>query len=211
MSGQQAQVTDQVRLVIDNRQAAAQPGGLCDNERVLGIGLALARVRAAHGRHEPARCVADRLTRLAEQGQQQRRRRADDIHGPGDFSGEPGHRADRGRDLGLVVSDLHRQQLPAAGVNHADPVMPLADVDPRPGLLQCSWHAHAPFSRSGVGEPAEHPADTSVTSDRAQISISSQGAPGRAGRTFPVSVQNARRPQPHPALPGPRSVLRKAT
>jgi IS30 family transposase len=37
-----------------------------------------------------------------------------------------------------------------------------------------------------MAAPVEHPADSSVTSDRAHISISSQGA-RRVGRTFPVS------------------------
>jgi IS30 family transposase len=44
------------------------------------------------------------------------------------------------------------------------------------------------------------PTDTSVTSDQAQISISSPGRPKRTGRTFPISDQDARRSQPHPVL-----------
>lgn len=202
VGGQQAQVADQVTLVADNWQVAPDPCGLGDHKGVLGICLALSGIGAAHGRDQPPGCITRVLAGLAEHGQQQGRWRPDDVNGPGDLCGKPGHRADHSRDPGLVIGDPGRQQLPAVPVNHADPVMPLADVNPCPGLVRCSWHAHAPFLRSGVDEPVEHPADTSVTSDRAQISISSQGAPGRAGRTFPVSDRTARRPQPHPALPG---------
>ena len=47
----------------------------------------------------------------------------------------------------------------------------------------------------------EHPADASVTSDRAQISISSQGTP-ESRADIPSKRHHARRPKPHPTFPG---------
>ena len=52
-----------------------------------------------------------------------------------------------------------------------------------------------------MAAPVEHPADSSVTSDRAHISISSQGAP-ESRADIPSKRLDARRSQPHPALPG---------
>ena len=145
MGGQQAQVADQLTLVAGNWQVAPDPRGLGDHKGVLGICLALSGIGTAHGRDEPPGRIADVLAGLAEHGQQQGRWCPDDVNGPGDLCGKPGHRADHSRDPSLVIGDPGRQKLPAVPVNHADPVMPLADVNPCPGLVRCCWHAHAPF------------------------------------------------------------------
>ena len=60
----------------------------------------------------------------------------------------------------------------------------------------------SPFvGRGGDHGPVEHPADASVTSDRAQISISSQGTP-ESRADIPSKRHHARRSKPHPALLG---------
>ncbi|MDT4902956.1 MAG: hypothetical protein QOH52_972 [Pseudonocardiales bacterium] len=58
--------------------------------------------------------------------------------------------------------------------------------------------------------PMEHPADASVTSDRAQISISSQGTP-ESRADIPNKRPERKATSATPDPPGPASVLRKAT
>lgn len=56
--------------------------------------------------------------------------------------------------------------------------MVLTDIDSDPCLVPQCRHAHVSILVDVPRQrPVEHPADTSVTSDRAQISISSQDTP----------------------------------
>lgn len=68
------------------------------------------------------------------------------------------HLRHRGHQVGFDVGHLHRQQWPALGIDGADPVVGLADVDSSPGG-HTSSHARLQSSKGLVrAEPTEHPA-----------------------------------------------------
>ena len=56
-------------------------------------------------------------------------------------------------------------------------MMGFADIDADPSFVSLCGHAPPSVGPRFLAWPVERPADTSVNSDRAQISISSRGTP----------------------------------
>ena len=151
MRGQQSQFTGQIGHRIDHRQVAAQTQRFGDHVGILRIRLALAGVSGAHRVHHPPGGVEHPGFCSSQQGQDQRRRRADDVDRPHHLLSQIGHRRQRGHDVSFDVGHLHRHQCPAVGVDSTDPMVGFADVYPSPSG-RSSRHAHLQSLRANLFE-----------------------------------------------------------
>jgi hypothetical protein len=164
MGGQPGQLGDQLFPEGDQGQVRAHPGGLGDQPCVLGVGLPLAPEHARHPVHRPAGHIGDLLAGGDQHGQQQRRRRAGQIHRPahlGSSAGRPGHQL---LDGSLVVGHLLRP---------AQPALPIHRRRVMCGPYQRRYRSRPPAEQSSafpchLSQPMDSPASSSLNSDGPQ-------------------------------------------
>jgi hypothetical protein len=113
---QPRQLHHQLIRALDHGQVPSQAGGLGDDSRVLGVGLALAGKGPAHPVDHPARHVDHLLPAADQYGQQQRCCWGGQVHRPSDGSAGLRRPADQLLcELLAWIQLLASQDKPAAG------------------------------------------------------------------------------------------------
>ena len=159
---------------------SAHPRLVCDHPGVFGVGLGFPAAVGPRGLpHLSARQIAHRLTSIGQYGQQQAGIHRGQIHRPRHLISQPVNLSDEFPDGSFVIDQFARQHHRAGVVNHAHPVMFLADIHTSPHPARSH---RTPIRLSANIIHMDNPASISLNKRSHRRSQSAaRGSPGRPG------------------------------